>query len=127
MSKNDLMRWAAAFWLLLLFGLALSPLPVKLYLHTIGRFHSAGHTIAFFVTALLLLWNARGLRSEVLRFTAALALALLMEFLENLFYHSGFEWNDILIDLTGIITAWVIALVIRSGKAKSGSSASVEG
>ena len=110
------MRWAVSLWLILLFALALAPLHVKRYLHTTGHLHSAGHTIAFFITALLLLWNARGGRAELQRFAVALALAFGMEYAENFFYHAPFEWPDILLDLTGIITAWVVTSVFRSGR-----------
>ena len=116
MYKFASLRWAAALWIFVLFSLAMAPLSVKQYLHTVGHWHSAGHSLAFFVTALFLLWNARGLNSEWRRFIVAVSLAFLMELLENIVYHAPFEWYDILFDLTGIVTAWVLTSVIRSGR-----------
>ncbi len=107
------LRWLLALWLLFLFAMAMAPLPIKIQLHTIGRWHSAGHCLAFFITAVLLFWNAVGLRSELGRFAIVMSIAFSMEFLENVFYHAGFEWHDIVFDAAGTLAAWALIAFIR--------------
>lgn len=113
MAQIVSLRWPLALWLLFLFALAMAPLPIKVHLHTIGRWHSAGHCLAFFITAALLFWNAGGLRSEWGRFAIAMSIAFVMELLENFFYHAGFEWHDIVFDAAGTLAAWVVTALVR--------------
>ena len=95
------LRWVFALWLLFLFALAMAPLPI---------------------TAALLFWNAAGQRAALIRFAVVMAIAFAMEFLENVVYHAGFEWHDIVFDAAGTLAAWAVTAVLRAARNGQGSA-----
>jgi predicted membrane channel-forming protein YqfA (hemolysin III family) len=97
------MRVALIFWLVLLVALCLAPVEFKHHLRTNGRYHNVGHILAFFITSILALWQARSGRWRGLLVLLCFGLAYATEYTEHFVYHNRFEWRDVSRDSVGVL------------------------
>lgn len=73
----------------------------KLRLHTMGRYHSWGHLIAFAVVGYVAARVGQSERLRIALFVAVILFGLGIEFGEHLVFHSMMEWKDVLVDTFG--------------------------
>lgn len=106
------MRLAALAWVLLVIALSLIPLPWKNAIGTTGAFHQAGHLLAFLILALLLCRSAVTLSAKLVRCLGAVLLGIVLETAEHLLYHDRLEWEDVLVDVIGVVLGFLCALVL---------------
>ncbi len=113
------MRIAFILWLVVLVCLSLSPFEVKQHLHSMGRFHIVYHLVAFVITTILLVLNARTLAGRALAIAIAVCLAFGTELLEYMHFTNPFEWQDVLTDclgiLLGLMLLWIVG-TLRLGR-----------
>jgi VanZ like family len=100
---GNVKRWLSFACLLLVTTLSLVPLGVKSRLGTKGFLHAFDHLLAFSVTALILCWDSKGFVSVVRTCVAVVAFGCTLELLQFLIYHNPFEWDDVLLDLLGVL------------------------
>ncbi|HXR78532.1 MAG TPA: hypothetical protein VN737_21315 [Bryobacteraceae bacterium] len=98
-----LVRFALLLWLALLTVVSLAPTSLKWRVGTMGPLHNWDHFLAFFVTGVLLCWNAGRVSSWLLRCLAGIAIAAILEGMEAVVYHNPFEWRDLRTDSLGIV------------------------
>ena len=83
----------------------------KHLLHTSGRFHDAGHFLAFAGLAYLVTRAVRTTPQRLTVLTSCLAFVIIIELSQGLFYRTGVEWLDVLIDsvacLMGATIGWL--------------------
>jgi hypothetical protein len=103
-----MMRIVTFVWLVVLCFLSIAPFHVKLHLRTMGRMHNIGHALAFFITVLLLAWDARTVPVLLLRAGLVFCVALALEWVEFLKYYIRYEWSDVFIDGIGIMLGLVV-------------------
>jgi hypothetical protein len=106
-------RILVPIWLVLIAALSFAPFAIKFHLRTIGAFHYLGHSSIFFVTAVLILWNATGLVSKAWRSVSVVLFGALLELLEAISFHNVFEWRDVLSDVVGVVIAVVLVSAVK--------------
>jgi hypothetical protein len=99
-------------WLVLVMAVSISPLSFKLRLHTTGIFHVIGHYVVYTLTGILLWMVAGRWFGRVSMFCVGLAMAFGQEWIENWIYHAGFEWRDVRTDLAGLVSGYLVMVVI---------------
>ena len=107
-----IIRFALAVWLALLIAVSLFPLAFKLKLHTSGPFHDYVHYIAFILTAIFLWLITERPSGKVFSFFGGIAFSYAQEWAENRIYHAGFEWRDVATDLVGLMSGYVLMLLV---------------
>jgi len=105
------MPYLITIWLAFVFALSMAPYEVKDHFGTKGEFHDAGHVAIFFITAVLLCWNAEGVGRKLFHCFLALCVILASEGLEKLVYRDRFEWNDVAMDVGGVLVGFAFAMV----------------
>ncbi len=106
------MKHAFLIWLLFVITISLMPFPLKVQLGTIGRLHAAGHFFAFLVTVFLLCKELKGFSGRVAGCLSVFALAVTLEILEMVFYRNHFEWRDVAIDASGMVTGIILVTLV---------------
>jgi hypothetical protein len=96
-------RWLPLACVLLVTTLSLVPLDIKSRLGTKGFFHAIDHLAAFSVTTLILCWDSRRIVSIVRICVLVFAFGCTLELLQFFIYHNPFEWDDVLLDLVGVL------------------------
>jgi hypothetical protein len=107
-----LVRLVLLLWLALLTAVSLAPTSLKWRVGTMGPLHNWVHFLAFFVTGVLLCWNAGWFSSWLLRCFAGVGIAAFLEGMETIVYHNPFEWHDLRTDCLGIVLG---ALAVAGG------------
>jgi hypothetical protein len=105
------MPYLITIWLAFVFALSLAPYEVKYHFGTKGALHDAGHVGIFFITAILLCWNAEGVGRKLFRCFLAFCVVFASEGLEKLVYHDRFEWNDVAMDTGGVLVGFAFAML----------------
>jgi uncharacterized protein YfiM (DUF2279 family) len=97
------MRFSVLIWLAILVSISLAPQNVKHhFIKAHGRPHIMGHAGIFLVTALVLSAGASTRCSRLLRCGGAIVVAFAAEAMETAYFHSPFEWQDVLADSAGV-------------------------
>ncbi|HWF38671.1 MAG TPA: hypothetical protein VG322_09135 [Candidatus Acidoferrales bacterium] len=105
------MPYLISIWLAGVFALSLAPYEVKNHFGTKGALHDAGHVVIFFITAVLLCWNAEGVGRKLFRCLLAFCVVFAAEGLEKLVYHDRFEWNDVAMDVGGVLVGFAVVML----------------
>src|SRR5258708_3993891 len=114
-------RWLSFVCVLLVTTLSLVPLGVKSRLGTKGFFHAIDHLLAFSITTLISCWDSKRIASIVRICVLVFALGCTLELLQFLIYHNPFEWDDVLLDLLGVLLGVSIkSLRIHREKRRAG-------
>ncbi len=109
------MRLAVSIvWLAIVVCLSLSPFEFKAHIHSMGRYHDLYHLVAFGITAVVLIWNARSLAARLRACLVAVAFALITELLERYCYHNPYEWRDVYTDCGGIVIGLILCTTATS-------------
>jgi hypothetical protein len=116
-AKLEGVRILVPIWLVLIAALSFAPFGIKFHLRTIGALHYLGHSSIFFVTAVLILWNATGLASKAWRSVSVVLFGALLELLESMSFHNIFEWRDVLSDAIGVAIALVAVSAVKFSSA----------
>jgi hypothetical protein len=87
LSKSNV-RFCVLSWFVLVTAISLVPLPAKIFLHTVGRWHDCDHLFVFFVTGALVLFGAPRVSSRAQRTMSILAFCAALE------GHSGFRLSQ---------------------------------
>ncbi|RXH57605.1 hypothetical protein [Granulicella sibirica] len=82
----------------------------KSTLHTMGRFHSLGHVLAFTVVAYVAGRASWSRQVSLVLFFVAILSGLAIEVGEHLIYGSSLEWLDIVTDSIGVLLGTILAL-----------------
>ncbi len=108
-----LSSWLFRFWILGVATVSLAPLRVKLFLHTIGPLHNAGHLVVFSVSgSLLLLTKSR--KVIIAGYPLLFVFAGATEFLQSAFYGERFEWNDLGLDSLALFVSPFIVFILNA-------------
>jgi hypothetical protein len=94
--------------------LSISPLSMKLKLHTTGVYHDLGHYVVYTLSGILLWLVVKRWLLRILTFALGVLLAFLQEWAENALYHAGFEWKDVGTDLAGLVSGFALMLLIMA-------------
>jgi hypothetical protein len=95
-------------------ALSISPLSMKLKLHTIGVYHDAGHYVVYALSGIMLWLVVKRWFLRVITFGLGVSMAFLQEWAENAIYHAGFEWKDVGTDLAGLVSGFALMLLIMA-------------
>jgi hypothetical protein len=107
-------RFVVAIWAVLLIALSISPLSFKLRIHSQGAFHDFGHYTVYGATAILLWVMTKRTLSRFLAFAGGVGFAFGQEWIENVIYHAGFEWNDVRTDLAGLASGLFLVILVTT-------------
>jgi len=77
--------------------------------HHGGVVHAVLHFLAFFSTALLLAFAARGVWQRIYAPMAVVALGAAIEYAQHLLYRGAFEWGDLVSDACAALLACLLA------------------
>jgi hypothetical protein len=111
LSKSNV-RFCVLSWFVLVTAISLVPLPAKIFLHTVGRWHDCDHLFVFFVTGALVLFGAPRVSSRAQRTMSILAFCAALEGIQAFAYHNRFEWHDLWIDYLAIFSSWAVMIVV---------------
>jgi hypothetical protein len=107
------MRIVVPLWLAILTVVSLASDDFKYHLGTKGPFHHTAHLLAFAITGLMFCWTANSLRSRLLRALAACFTALVLEWMEALFYNNVVEWHDVWIGCLGVALGLALSIIVQ--------------
>ncbi len=119
MSKRRVLVLVAALWVLALVTGSMLPEWAKQDLGTgigagqVFSFHRLVHLAAFGFTAVLLMAVARTKRQKVAALLFVIATGFTVEFLENYFYHCGFETGDFRDDTVAALLGYMVSRMKR--------------
>jgi len=94
----------------------------KRRLHTIGRFHSLGHLLAFAAVAFVLARTTDSSRVRTVLFLASLVLGFGIEYGEHSIFGNPVEWKDVLVDTLGVVGGTLTAAAVPVSHAKDHNS-----
>jgi hypothetical protein len=96
----------------------------KRRLHTIGRFHSLGHLLAFAVVAFVVARTTHSSRVRTVLFLASLVLGFGIEYGEHSIFGNPVEWKDVLVDTLGVVGGTLTAAAVPVSQPKDQNSTS---
>ena len=86
----------------------------KSALHTMGRFHTVGHVLAFAVAGYIAYRASWSREVRILSFFGVLFVGFGIELGEHLLYWSILEWKDVFTDSIGVVLGTLLALFSSS-------------
>lgn len=88
----------------------------KRRLHTVGRFHSWGHLLAFAVVAFFVTRTTNSSRVRAGLFLVSVVLGFGIEYGEHSLFGNPVEWKDVLVDTLGAGCGTLAASIVPRNK-----------